>query len=173
MGWTDEPISSFSPTSLAATWARTTPATLSRSVTARATYPSSAARSTSSCGWEAPSRNEKFVRQWSSAYGTGAVSRRVTGARVVACLGGGCSGIAHLQRTTETQSQESGIRGQGSGVRKEPVFELTPVPDSCPLTPDSWLFLVVCHANTPWRNQESSARSRKSHRRSPVAISTA
>ena len=53
--------------SRAAWWARTTPARVLRSVSARARYPSVCARSTSSSGWEAPRRNEKLLVTWSSA----------------------------------------------------------------------------------------------------------
>ena len=45
------------------------------SVTASPVSPSSTARSTRSSGGEAPSRNEKLVWQWSSAYGVGATGR--------------------------------------------------------------------------------------------------
>jgi hypothetical protein len=61
------PTSSLKPTSLAATWARTTPARLLRSVIASAAYPSSAARRTSSSGCEAPSRKKKLVLACRSA----------------------------------------------------------------------------------------------------------
>ncbi len=47
---TSAPTSSFSPTFFAATWARTTPASVFTSVTARAAYPRTAAVSTSSSG---------------------------------------------------------------------------------------------------------------------------
>ena len=45
------------------------------SVTARPVSPSSTARSTRSSAGDAPSRNEKLVWQWSSAYGVGATAR--------------------------------------------------------------------------------------------------
>jgi hypothetical protein len=55
------------PTSLAATCARTTPASVLRSVNAIADRPSSAARSTSSSGWDPPRKNEKLLVTCSSA----------------------------------------------------------------------------------------------------------
>src|SRR5262245_31545953 len=58
------------PNSLAAVWARTTPATELRSAIPRAASSSSRARATSSSGCEAPRRNEKLVVTASSAYAT-------------------------------------------------------------------------------------------------------
>src|SRR6056297_2814387 len=57
-----------SPNSFAGVWPRTTPATDSRSVMAIPVYPSRAACSTSSSGWEAPRRNEKLLLQCNSTY---------------------------------------------------------------------------------------------------------
>src|SRR5580693_5488974 len=57
-----------SPASLAAWWARTTPATELRSATPSPARPISLARSTSSSPWEAPRRNEKLVVTANSAY---------------------------------------------------------------------------------------------------------
>src|SRR5712671_5637609 len=56
------------PASSAALANRTTPYRPPWSVSARLDSPSSTARSTSSSTAEAPSRNEKFEWQWSSAY---------------------------------------------------------------------------------------------------------
>ena len=64
---TSAPTNSLIPAFFAATCARTTPASVFTSVTARAAYPSAAAVSTSSSGWLAPSKNVKFDRQRSSA----------------------------------------------------------------------------------------------------------
>ena len=61
------PTTKRMPTSLAATCARTTPASVLRSVSASAARPSSAARSTSSSGCEPPRRNEKLLVICSSA----------------------------------------------------------------------------------------------------------
>jgi len=61
------PTTKRMPTSLAAQWARTTPASVLRSVIASADRPSPAACSTSSSGCEPPRRNEKLVVTWSSA----------------------------------------------------------------------------------------------------------
>jgi hypothetical protein len=55
------------PTSLAARWARTTPATVFASVTAMASSPIARAVATSSSGCEPPLRKEKFVVTSSSA----------------------------------------------------------------------------------------------------------
>src|SRR6266545_712652 len=62
------PTASARPCSFAATWARTTPATVLRSATPRPESPSSLARATSSSGCEAPRRKEKLVVTASSAY---------------------------------------------------------------------------------------------------------
>ena len=69
IGAISAPMTSLRSCSRAARCMRTTPASELQSVTANASYPSSAARTTSSSGCEAPRRNEKFVRQCSSAYG--------------------------------------------------------------------------------------------------------
>ena len=61
------PTTKRMPTSLAATCARTTPASVLRSVSAIAARPSSAARRTSSSGCEPPRRNEKLLVTCSSA----------------------------------------------------------------------------------------------------------
>ena len=63
------PMTGWSPASSAAAEKRTAPYRPSWSVAARPVRPSSTARATRSSGAEAPSRNEKFVCAWSSAYG--------------------------------------------------------------------------------------------------------
>jgi hypothetical protein len=70
------------PTSLAAMCARTTPASVLRSVRAIADRPSSAARSTSSSGCEPPRRNEKLLVICSSAPAS-VIGRQCTSARTI------------------------------------------------------------------------------------------
>ena len=69
------PTTGWSPAASAALTNRTAPYRPSWSVTASPVSPSSTARSTRSSGADAPSRNEKLVWQWSSAYGVGATGR--------------------------------------------------------------------------------------------------
>ncbi len=64
------------PTARAASAKRTTPYMPSWSVTASASSPRRVASSTSSSGWDAPSRKLKLEWQWSSAYGTTLCRRR-------------------------------------------------------------------------------------------------
>ena len=68
---TSTPITGRIPASSAAAAKRTTPYRPFRSVTARPVRPSSTARSTSWSASDAPSRNEKFEWQCSSANGAG------------------------------------------------------------------------------------------------------
>ena len=69
------PMTGCRPTASAAPTNRTAPYSPAWSVTASPVSPSSTARSTRSSAGEAPSRNEKLVWQWSSAYGVGATGR--------------------------------------------------------------------------------------------------
>src|SRR6476659_8305959 len=69
------PTTGWIPTASAALTKRTAPYRPLWSVTASPVSPSSTARSTRSSGADAPSRNEKFVWQWSSAYGVCATGR--------------------------------------------------------------------------------------------------
>src|SRR6266404_5077042 len=67
------PTTKRMPACLAATWARTTPARLLRSVSAKAARPKAEAAVASSWGWEAPRRKLKLLVTCSSAYaGAGA-----------------------------------------------------------------------------------------------------
>ncbi len=72
-------MTGWRPAASAALTNRTAPYRPLWSVTASPVSPSSTARSTRSSGADAPSRNEKFVWQWSSAYGVGATGRSGSG----------------------------------------------------------------------------------------------
>src|SRR5579884_3651206 len=114
------PMTSFSPTSRAASCIRTAPARLLKSVTAIARYPSSAARYASSSGCDAPRRNEKFVFTSSSAYANGeGVTDPIIGGGASRSLGFGYSGKFSYSPRRRQGKDEMRMTNDESNSRSE------------------------------------------------------